>query len=173
MPKTLTHRPDPALYRPCVGIMLANAVGKVFVGQRIDSHQEAWQMPQGGIDAGEDPMAATLRELHEETSITADLVQRIATRDDWLYYDLPTELIPHLWGGRYLGQRQKWSLYRFTGTDIQISVDTANPEYSTWQWLPFDELAKRIVPFKMELYLEVMAGFAPHFESPARSGPPS
>jgi len=169
---SLTHRDDPALYRPCVGIMLANADGRIFVGHRIDSTQEAWQMPQGGIDAGEDPATATLRELEEETGITPDLVEHIATRDDWLYYDLPRELVPQLWGGRFLGQRQKWSLYRYAGTDDQISVTTTIPEYSAWQWLPFAELANRIVPFKHALYLEVMNGFAAHLGQPPPADPP-
>ncbi len=155
-----TSRADPTLYRPCVGVMLANADGRIFVGRRIDSTQEAWQMPQGGIDEGEDPIAATLRELEEETAITPDLIEHIATRDDWLYYDLPTELVPQLWGGKYLGQRQRWSLYRYIGTDDRICVATATPEYADWQWLPFAELANRIVPFKHALYLEVMRGFA-------------
>lgn len=146
-------------YRPCVGIMLANRKGQIFVGQRIDNQTDAWQMPQGGIDPGEAPRDAALRELCEETGVTADLVQIEAESDSWLPYDLPHDLVPKLWKGRFRGQEQKWFLMRFTGTDDQVQIATDTPEFSAWRWVPPSELIDRIVPFKREVYSAVLAQF--------------
>lgn len=148
-------------YRPCVGVMLLNAGGEVFVGQRNDRHAEAWQMPQGGVDAGESPRDAALRELWEETGITADLVEILAETGDWLTYDLPHEIVPQIWKGRYRGQAQKWFLMRFLGRDDQVNIETAHPEFTSWKWQPTDALVEKIVPFKREVYERVLAEFAP------------
>ena len=148
-------------YRPCVGVMLINPEGLIFAGQRIDSAAPAWQMPQGGIDAGEKPRAAALRELFEETGVTADLVEPLARTEGWIVYDLPPELLGKVWKGRYRGQRQRWYLYRFTGSDGDIRIDTPHPEFSTWRWIGADEMLASIVPFKRDAYAEVIAAFRP------------
>lgn len=146
-------------YRLCVGVMLINAEGRIFAGQRKDSPVAAWQMPQGGIDDGEKPRAAAIRELWEETGITVDLVEPLAKSPGWVTYDLPPELVGTIWGGKYRGQRQRWFLYRFTGRDDQIDVATAHPEFSEWCWVTADEMLKAIVPFKRAAYGEVVAAF--------------
>lgn len=146
-------------YRPCVGIMLVNGDGHVFTGRRIDSPADAWQMPQGGIDPGEDPRDAALRELFEETGIASEHVRIEAETDDWLAYDVPHELVPRLWGGRYRGQKQKWFLMRLQAPNEVIDIATEIPEFSAWQWLPADQLVDRIVPFKRDLYRVVVAAF--------------
>ena len=147
-------------YRPCVGVMLINRAGAVFVGQRADRHAEAWQMPQGGLDQGEEPRQAALRELREETGISPDLVEIVAESAEWLSYDLPYDLVPHIWNGRYRGQRQKWFLMRFLGTDDQIDIATEHPEFSQWRWQPADRLVDGIVPFKRAVYARVIDEFA-------------
>ena len=149
-------------YRPCVGVVLINAAGQIFAGQRIDSEIAAWQMPQGGIDAGEKPRDAALRELWEETGVTADLVEVLAKTEDWVTYDLPPELLGKVWGGKYRGQRQKWFLLRFLGRDDQVKIASAHPEFSSWRWIGTQELVASIVPFKRQVYEEVVAAFAPH-----------
>lgn len=149
-------------YRACVGVVLIDAAGRIFAGQRIDSEVAAWQMPQGGIDAGEDPRAAALRELEEEIGVSADLVRVIAEAPDWLTYDLPDHLIGRVWKGRYRGQQQRWFLLRFLGRDDNIRIDTAHPEFSEWRWLGADELLAGIVPFKRAVYDQVIAAFRPH-----------
>ena len=144
-------------YRRNVGVMVLNTDGHVWVGQRKDRYKDAWQMPQGGIDKGEDPKAAALRELEEETGITPDLVELIAETDGWLPYELPHDLIPQLWKGRYRGQEQKYYLLRFIGTDAQINIETEEPEFSAWKWMPPADLPGAIVPFKRDVYRRVHA----------------
>jgi len=146
-------------YRPCVGLMLLNAAGEVFVGQRLDRDYEAWQMPQGGVDPGEDPRDAALRELEEETGITRDLVKIEAESAGWLPYELPRELVPKLWKGKYRGQEQKWFLLRFNGTDDQVNIQTAEPEFREWRWLAAAEMLDGIVPFKRDVYARVVEEF--------------
>ena len=154
--------PDPAAlpYRPCVGVMLANRAGEVFVGQRRDSDVPAWQMPQGGIDAGESPREAALRELEEETGIPADLVEVLAETPGWHRYDLPPDLLGKVWNGRYRGQEQKWILMRFLGRDAQVNIATAHPEFSRWRWIAPADLPGHIVPFKRAVYEAVLEDFA-------------
>jgi putative (di)nucleoside polyphosphate hydrolase len=146
-------------YRPCVGVMLINAAGEIFAAQRLDATISAWQMPQGGIDDGEKPGVAALRELWEETGVTADLVERLAKTEDWVTYDLPPELLGKVWGGKYRGQRQKWFLYRYLGRDDQINIATDHPEFSEWRWIGADEMIASIVPFKRKVYEEVVGVF--------------
>ena len=137
-------------YRPCAGIMLLNNKGKVFVARRIDTDTEAWQMPQGGIENGEDPKVAAIRELEEETGITqADI---IAEYQDWLTYDLPDELYGKVWKGRYGGQIMKWYVMRFHGEDSDINIKTRHPEFSSWRWVDMNDLQEIIVPFKRDIY---------------------
>lgn len=148
-------------YRPCVGVMLVNAAGRVFVGKRIDNKEgEAWQMPQGGIDDGEDLHPAGFRELAEETGVSANLVTVIAESRDELLYDLPDFLLGRMWGGRYRGQRQKWLLMRFMGEDADIRLDAHDPaEFSEWKWLDPELLPDVIVPFKKRVYRQVLEEF--------------
>jgi putative (di)nucleoside polyphosphate hydrolase len=147
-------------YRPCVGVMLVNREGRVFAGQRLDSPGPAWQMPQGGIDEGEDPRAAALRELAEETGIPASAVEVVAETAEWIRYDLPVELVPRMWKGRFRGQRQRWFLMRFLGEDGLIDIATADPEFRAWAWVDPAELVERIVPFKRATYAAVLEAFA-------------
>jgi putative (di)nucleoside polyphosphate hydrolase len=160
MAKTLTAEQIAKLpYRPCVGLMVVNGDGKVFVGQRVDNDQNAWQMPQGGIDNGEDVTTAALRELGEETGITPDLVVIEAETGNWLPYDLPHNIVPKIWKGHYRGQEQKWVLMRFTGTDDQINIVQAHQEFSKWTWISPKDLLSSIVSFKRDVYAAVLEEF--------------
>jgi putative (di)nucleoside polyphosphate hydrolase len=149
-------------YRPCVGVMLINGRGGAFVGQRKDRFQAAWQMPQGGVEMGEDPQEAALRELEEETGVSRDLVTVVAQTAGWVPYDLPHDIVPNIWKGRYRGQEQKWFLMLFHGSDDQVNIDTEHPEFSRWQWMATGDLVEHIVPFKRAVYEAVLAEFAPH-----------
>jgi putative (di)nucleoside polyphosphate hydrolase len=151
--------PDFAAYRPAVGIMLLRHDGWVFVGRRADmpAGLAAWQMPQGGIDPGETPRQAALRELKEE--IGTDQAEVLAESRAWLHYDVPAEIAGRLWGGRYRGQRQKWFAMQFTGSDADIDVATEHPEFDAWQWVAAAQLPELIVPFKRQLYLDVLEEF--------------
>ncbi len=148
---------DDLPYRPCVGIMLVNKEGLVFVGRRIDQTVEGWQMPQGGIDDGETPAAAVLRELEEETGIAKATI--IAEMDEWLPYDLPRHLLGVALHGKYRGQTQKWFALRFTGEDSDIDIRTKEPEFGEWKWLALEALPRLIVPFKRDTYTKVIAAF--------------
>ena len=151
---------DELPYRPCVGAMLVNAVGRVFVAKRIDSPSDYWQMPQGGIDEGEDPAKAVMRELQEETG--TDKAGIIAESERWRAYDLPDELIGKLWGGRYRGQRQKWFALKFYGEDSDINIEAHEiPEFSDWKWVEIDELVNLVVPFKQALYGDIVMELQP------------
>lgn len=147
-------------YRPAVGVMLINREGKVFVGQRMDSTLEAWQMPQGGIDEGEDAEEAAFRELGEETGIAREHVEIVARASRELRYDLPNDLIGKMWKGRWRGQRQIWFLMRFTGEDTDVNIATEHQEFRAWKWAEPAELPSMIVPFKRRLYEDVLAEFA-------------
>ena len=149
-------------YRPCVGVVLLNASGLIWAGQRLDSPVPAWQMPQGGIDDGERPRAAALRELCEETGIGARDVAFVDKMAGWVTYDLPPELLGRVWGGRYRGQKQKWFCYRYTGRDDQVTIATDHPEFSAWAWVQADDLVAGIVPFKRAVYAQVVAAFRTH-----------
>lgn len=148
------------LYRPAAGIMLLNRDSKVWVGQRLDSSLEAWQMPQGGLDPGEDPETGALRELEEETGISRALVEIIARAPGELTYDLPDDLIGVVWKQKWRGQRQTWFLARFLGTDSDVRIDTPEPEFRAWRWADPQDLPAMIVPFKRKLYEDVLAAFA-------------
>ncbi len=158
---------DDLPYRPCVGVMLFNSDGRVFVARRIDMISEAWQMPQGGIDEGEDPAAAAFRELEEE--IGTGKAEILDETEGWLDYDLPDDLLGRIWGGRYRGQRQKWFAMRFTGTDADIDLDTEDPEFLDWKWVELESLPELIVPFKRALYAELVRRFG-HLAETVRAG---
>lgn len=149
-------------YRPNVGIMLINPQGLIFAAQRLDSAVPAWQMPQGGIDEGEDPRAAALRELHEEIGVPPALVQVVDETPGWLTYDLPHDVVPRMWKGRYRGQKQKWYLMRFMGNDAQIDIAQEHPEFSAWRWIDAAAMIDAIVPFKRDIYRQVVACFREH-----------
>ena len=149
-------------YRPCVGVMLLNREGRVFVGRRIDNREgDWWQMPQGGVDPGEDLREAALRELAEETGVRAEQVTLEAQSDTPLRYDLPEDLMGKLWGGRYRGQEQTWFLARFLGTDADIDLEAHDPpEFCDWKWVEPARLPELIVPFKKQVYEAVLEQFA-------------
>lgn len=145
-------------YRPCAGVVLVNPAGLIWAGERLD-RPGAWQMPQGGIDRGETPHQAALRELTEETGVTPDLVEVLAETPDWVTYNLPPELLGRVWKGKYCGQRQKWLCLRFLGEDTDISIETEHPEFDRWQWMEAQALLDSIVPFKRTVYGEVLGAF--------------
>jgi putative (di)nucleoside polyphosphate hydrolase len=154
-------------YRPCVGVMVLNHAGRAFIGRRIEGpeHIDAthcWQMPQGGIDPGEEPWPAALRELREETNISS--VERLAEIDEWLRYDIPRDIVGQAWKGKYRGQKQKWFALRFTGTESEIDLanpaDTHQPEFSAWRWEPMKNVPDLVVPFKRAVYERVVKEFA-------------
>ena len=144
-------------YRAGVGMMMVNSENMVFVGRRIDTTSDAWQMPQGGIDEGEDAATAAIRELEEEVGTRKTEI--IAESAEWFSYELPDRLIPKIWNGKYRGQRQKWFVIRFLGEDSDININTAHPEFCEWRWVSIQELPDLIVPFKREIYTKVVAEF--------------
>ena len=146
-------------YRPCVGVMLLNRDGLIFAGQRVDNPADAWQMPQGGIDPGESPRDAALRELSEEAGLDPGRVEVLRESAVWIPYDLPRALVPRLWHGRYRGQTQRWFAMRFPGPDEAINIGTDQPEFRAWKWVPFEQVPDLIVPFKRALYQELVATF--------------
>jgi putative (di)nucleoside polyphosphate hydrolase len=151
---------DYDVYRRGVGVMLLNGEGKVFVGARIDNPEDAWQMPQGGIDDGEQPWPAALRELEEETGIRPTLVEKLAEHPELLRYDLPEEWREKLWRGKWKGQMQHWFLARFLGTDADVNLATDHPEFREWKWVDPRQLPELIVPFKRDLYRRLLEDFA-------------
>jgi putative (di)nucleoside polyphosphate hydrolase len=148
-------------YRPCVGIMLLNKENKVFVGKRLDNKTEAWQMPQGGVEAGEELSSAAMRELKEE--IGTNNAEIITKTNEWYFYDIPDFLIPKLWGGKYRGQKQIWFLMRFLGDDSEINLTTHEQEFIEWHWADPKTLPEIIVQFKRKLYEDLLKEFAGHF----------
>lgn len=158
-------------YRPCAGVMLLNRDGLAFVGQRLDSSVEAWQMPQGGIDEGEDPLDAAIRELGEETGIAADLIRPIGRSRGEHLYDLPSDLIGKIWKGRYRGQRQHWFLMRFLGGDEDVNIATEHQEFREWRWADPETLPNLIVPFKRDLYRAILDEFRPLIRTASLIGP--
>ncbi|WP_245298760.1 RNA pyrophosphohydrolase [Pseudotabrizicola sediminis] len=162
MAELMSIDPETLPYRPCVGVVLINGEGRIWTGQRLDSPSPAWQMPQGGIDDGEAPRDAALRELWEETSVTSDLVEIIDKTKGWVTYDLPPELLGKVWKGKFRGQKQKWFLLRYLGHDDQISIDREHPEFAAWKWIGAAEMCDVIVPFKRAVYDEVVQTFRAH-----------
>jgi len=149
------------LYRRGVGVMLINDHRHVWVGRRIDNRDEAWQMPQGGLDKGEEPWDGALRELEEETGIGPNLVEKLADHPQQLRYDIPDAIAARLWGGKWKGQLQDWFLARFLGTDEDIDIGTEHPEFSHWKWVEPHLLPELIVPFKRDMYRRLVDDFAP------------
>tara|TARA_Y100001947_G_C10314089_1_gene293022 strand:+ start:830 stop:1324 length:495 start_codon:yes stop_codon:yes gene_type:complete len=150
---------DDRPYRPCVGVMLLNTAGLVFVGNRIDVPGDHWQMPQGGIDDGESPAEAAFREVQEETGIAPEKVRLIRESDRWLHYDLPAGLSRRIWKGRYRGQKQRWFAMRFLGVDADIDLDFHTPEFGAYRWASIADLPDLIVPFKRDTYQQVVSEF--------------
>ena len=146
-------------FRPGVGMMIINDNHQVFVGQRLDSKINSWQMPQGGIDLGETPSCAALREMEEEIGSNKGYI--LAESKNWYSYKIPVPLIPRLWDGKYCGQRQKWFLIHFTGLDADINLNTEFPEFSKWRWIDIQQLLNNIIPFKYKLYKQVVKEFKP------------
>ncbi len=163
MPADQSHSELP--YRPCAGIVLFNKRGQVFVGQRLDTYQEAWQLPQGGIDDGEEPRAAALRELEEE--IGTGNAEIIGETQDWLTYDLPPDLLGKIWKGRYRGQTQKWFAMRFLGDDTEINpAGVDHPEFGAWKWANIEEIPDMAVAFKKTIYQTLVSEFSRFAKAP-------
>ena len=158
MPNPTTEKP-PARYRPCAGILLTNHDGLVFIGERRGQAGNNWQMPQGGIDDGEDPLIAAKRELLEETGVQQ--VTFLAESAQWHCYDVPAERRPRRWKGRYVGQCQRWFAFRFIGKDDDVDLEAHHPEFSLWRWAAPDEVLDLAVPFKREVYRAVIEEFRP------------
>ena len=161
-------------YRPCAGLTVFNADGRVFVGRRAGGPEHVdlthfWQMPQGGIDEGEEPFSAALRELYEETNIRS--VEKLGEIPDWIYYDIPHDIVGQAWGGKYRGQKQKWYALRFTGEEGEINVTSPagghEPEFIDWRWVELRELPDLVVPFKRQTYERIAREFET-FVKPAR-----
>ena len=150
---------NPKDYRPNVGMMILNQKKEIFVGKRIDHPSDFWQMPQGGIDAKEIPAIASLREIEEEVGIQESNLTLLTQSADWYYYSLPKDLAKTLWKGKYKGQRQKWFLYAFTGSEKDINIHTEHPEFSDWKWVDQEFLVPNIVPFKKEIYSRILEEF--------------
>jgi len=150
---------NPKDYRPNVGMMIINQKKEIFVGKRIDHPSNFWQMPQGGIDAQEIPSIAALREMEEEVGIKKNNVDLLTESKDWYYYSIPSDLAKTLWKGKYKGQRQKWFLYKFKGTDKDVNIHTEHPEFSDYKWVTKDFLVPNIVPFKKKIYEKLLLEF--------------
>ena len=150
---------NPKNYRPNVGMMIINQKKEIFVGKRIDHPSNFWQMPQGGIDAQEIPSIAALREMEEEVGIKKNKVDLLTESKDWYYYSIPSDLAKTLWKGKYKGQRQKWFLYKFKGTEKDINIHTEHPEFSDYKWVTKDFLVPNIVPFKKKIYEKLLLEF--------------
>lgn len=147
-------------YRRNVGIILINKDGQVFVGARIDNPDDAWQLPQGGVDKGEDYLEAAYRELEEETGVKREHTKLLAEAEEWLRYDLPDDLQKRIWGGKYRGQEQKWYVLRFTGKDSDININAHTPaEFRAWRWAPLKDLPDLAVPFKRDVYEQLVDMF--------------
>lgn len=159
-PAMLAQEKPDYLYRSGVGIMLINHEKKIFVGKRIDNNSDSWQMPQGGIDAGESEDCAMIRELREETGIEDRSIKTLKKSNRYFYYNLPYRLQKKFWGGKYLGQRQRWYLVEFCGDDSLVSVKTPEPEFSDWKWIEKDKIINAIVGFKRQLYRDVIKEFS-------------
>lgn len=157
-------------YRPAVAVMLLNRDNQVFVASRIDSSMDAWQMPQGGLDPGEEPLTGALRELEEETGISPDKVEIVAQARRTLSYELPDDLRQLVWQGRWRGQRQTWFLARFLGTNADVNLETEHPEFRAYKWVDPWALPQLIVAFKKRLYEEVLEEFAAWLPPPGGAG---
>lgn len=154
-------------YRKNVGIMVINRDGLVWAGRRSDRFKDAWQMPQGGIDKGEAPRAAALREMEEEIGLKPDRVEIVAETDGWLSYDLPLDIVSKIWKGRYRGQQQKWYLLRFLGDDSEVDIETDHPEFIEWRWMVAQDMPEAVVAFKRDVYEQVIAAFSEHLAKAA------